>query len=311
MIEKEEVLVSICMITYNHESFIREAIEGVLMQKTNFAFELIIGEDCSKDRTREICIEYQNKYPEIIKLLLPEANLGVINNFLQTVKACSGKYIALCEGDDYWTDPTKLQKQVEFLEKNKSQNVIAVVTNCSTSDLNGKLIQENRIVIPPDNKSDIYNLHDFFRNNHFYPTLTILFESTYLKWIATEMSRMSNPFLGDWILFVLLHSKGNVGFINEVTASYRINPNSVTHSVNAVNRWKADFTIRKQLIQVLPTEYHKYLKSNYYGYFMIGMAYRKQKKYHLFLFYQLLSLFSNPINYFRQIFSVISDSIKK
>lgn len=112
------IIVSVLMITYNHENFIREAIEGVLMQKTDFPVELIIGEDCSTDSTRKICLEYKAKYPDKIRLLLPEFNLGVMRNFIETMQAATGKYIALCEGDDYWTDQYKLQKQVDFLEAN-------------------------------------------------------------------------------------------------------------------------------------------------------------------------------------------------
>lgn len=113
---KEVPLVSVCIITYNHEKFIREAIEGVLMQQTDFSVELVIGEDCSADSTREICLEYQRKYPDVIHLLLSDHNLGMHGNFFYTLNNCKGKYIALCEGDDYWIDPLKLQKQVNFLE---------------------------------------------------------------------------------------------------------------------------------------------------------------------------------------------------
>ena len=114
----EEPFISVVMITYNHENYIAQAIEGVIMQRTTFPIELIIGEDCSSDNTRKIVVEYAEKYPEIIKPLLPEQNLGMMKNFIQTMQAATGKYIALCEGDDYWTDPYKLQKQVDFLEAN-------------------------------------------------------------------------------------------------------------------------------------------------------------------------------------------------
>ena len=97
---EEEVMVSVCMITYNHEAYIAQAIEGVLMQQTDFPIELVIGEDCSTDRTRAICLEYQQRHPGIIRLALRERNIGMMPNFVQTLQACEGKYIALCEGDD-------------------------------------------------------------------------------------------------------------------------------------------------------------------------------------------------------------------
>lgn len=107
------------MITYNHELYIAQAIEGVVMQKTNFRIELIIGEDCSTDSTRKICEDYAIKYPEIIRLLPSVQNLGMSQNGIRTLQECKGKYIALLDGDDYWTDPLKLQKQVDFLEENE------------------------------------------------------------------------------------------------------------------------------------------------------------------------------------------------
>lgn len=116
---KPIVTVSVCMITYNHARYIAEAIEGVIMQRSTFPIELIISDDCSTDNTRDICETYQNRYPEILKLLpKEEKNFGVMANFVNTLLKCNGKYIALCEGDDYWTDPYKLQKQVDFLEAN-------------------------------------------------------------------------------------------------------------------------------------------------------------------------------------------------
>lgn len=119
-----EMMVSVCMITYNHVLFIRQAVEGVMCQQVDFDIELIIGEDCSTDNTREICRELQQKYPGRIKLLLPEHNLGVGGNLIATLNAARGKYIALCEGDDFWTDPLKLQKQVCFLEANPTVGLV-------------------------------------------------------------------------------------------------------------------------------------------------------------------------------------------
>ncbi|UCG42192.1 MAG: glycosyltransferase family 2 protein [candidate division WOR-3 bacterium] len=112
--------VSVAMITYNHERYVAQAIESVLMQETAFDYEVIIGEDCSTDGTRGIVADYSRKYPGRIRPLLHERNMGLhgMNNFIATLKACRGKYVAMLEGDDYWTDSMKLQKQVDFLERN-------------------------------------------------------------------------------------------------------------------------------------------------------------------------------------------------
>lgn len=116
-------LLSIVTITYNHEPFIAKTIEGVLMQQVKFPIELIIAEDCSTDGTRAICQRYAEEYPELIRLITSDSNVGAIANERRAMLAARGKYIAFCEGDDYWTDPLKLQKQVDFLESHPDYSV--------------------------------------------------------------------------------------------------------------------------------------------------------------------------------------------
>ena len=111
-------LVSIAIPVYNHELYIAKAVESVLMQETSFDFEIVIGDDCSTDKTREILLSFKEKYPEKINLLLAEKNCGVLRNSFNIFKNCKGKYIAMLEGDDYWSYACKLQKQVDFLELN-------------------------------------------------------------------------------------------------------------------------------------------------------------------------------------------------
>ena len=109
-------LVSVRVVTYNHESWIAQCLEGILMQRTAFPFEVIVGEDCSTDRTREVVIAYAERHPDTIRVLPPEANLGHQRNSFRIQQACRGKYHAMIEGDDYWIDPLKLQRQVDFME---------------------------------------------------------------------------------------------------------------------------------------------------------------------------------------------------
>jgi len=121
MKKKDDVtpLVSVAIIAYNLEDFIEEAIESVLSQNCTFPFEIVVGEDCSTDKTREILLSYQKKHPDIIRVLEHPKNLGLTPNSIATQNACRGKYIAMLDGDDYWTDPDKLQIQVDFLENNE------------------------------------------------------------------------------------------------------------------------------------------------------------------------------------------------
>lgn len=118
-----EPLVSVRILAYNHEKYITRAIESVLNQKCDFLYEILIGEDCSTDSTRLICLEYQKKYPDIIKLILNDNNIGLIKNYVNVTNEARGKYIACCAGDDYWCDDYKLTKQVDFLEKNSDYSM--------------------------------------------------------------------------------------------------------------------------------------------------------------------------------------------
>jgi glycosyltransferase involved in cell wall biosynthesis len=117
--QERQLMVSVCCITYNHESYIAEALEGFLMQQTKFSYEILIGEDQSTDKTRGVILSYMDKYPGRIRLLGHDKNMGAIRNQLSLFAEAKGKYIAMCDGDDFWTDPSKLQKQVDFLESHE------------------------------------------------------------------------------------------------------------------------------------------------------------------------------------------------
>ena len=135
-------LVSICCITYNHEHYIKDALDGFVMQKTDFPFEIVISDDCSKDGTRKVIDEYKAKYPNLMRDISPEQNMGAMRNFWYVQRNAQGKYVAICEGDDFWIDPYKLQKQVDFLEANndfsmcfhgaiiKNETDTEVITTC-------------------------------------------------------------------------------------------------------------------------------------------------------------------------------------
>lgn len=134
-----EPLVSAKMLTYNHRPFIKNAIEGILNQKTNFPYELVIGEDCSTDGTREIVFEYARKHPNVIRLITSERNVGAKQNSRRVDAACRGKYVAYCEGDDYWHRPDKLQLQADYLEKNHDCGLVH-------SDYDRFIVKENKLI---------------------------------------------------------------------------------------------------------------------------------------------------------------------
>lgn len=151
-----EIMVSVSMPVYNHEKYISQAIEGVLMQQTDFKFELIIGEDCSTDGSRRIIQDYERKYPDIIKVIYQPVNIGVNKNAYSICRSAKGKYWATCEGDDYWTDKHKLQKQVDFLENHPQYS--AVYHNVICVDKGGRPCKRTSINKYPHKAEQTYTL---------------------------------------------------------------------------------------------------------------------------------------------------------
>jgi glycosyltransferase involved in cell wall biosynthesis len=208
--------VSVLMLAYNHEKFIAQALDSVLMQQVDFNYEIVIGEDCSTDNTREILIRYQQEYPDKIRLLLPEKNLGMHDNFIQTFKACRGDYIALLEGDDYWTSPYKLQKQVDLLDAH------ADYTICFHSAL--VLYQDGSKgwCFPPENQEKkVFTLEDLLSLSNIMATASIMFRQGFIHEFPDWIYDVD---FVDWILQILLAQHGNIGYIDETMSVYRIHP---------------------------------------------------------------------------------------
>jgi glycosyltransferase involved in cell wall biosynthesis len=223
------------MITYNHEDYIAQAIEGVMMQQTTFPIELIIGEDCSTDNTHKICIEYQEKYPDKIRLLLPVSNLGMMKNFITTLNACKGKYIALCEGDDYWIDPLKLQKQVDFLEQNDDYGMVSTLRK-NFNQINSKMATPGLKFNEP---FKTYTFEDVITKSDIeIPTLTTLIRRNILLEYLDIYNSHSSELSGlDYCLWMYFSYRMKVAVLNEITAVYRILPNSASHSSDVNKLW--------------------------------------------------------------------------
>ncbi len=214
--------VSILMIAYNHEEYIVQAIESILAQKVDFEYEIVIGEDCSTDQTRQIVIDYKKQYPDKINLLLPELNLGMLPNFISTYKACQGEYIAILEGDDYWISPDKLQKQVNFLDKNID------FTICFTNTLHvwGNITREPEVFL--NNQAAVSTIENLLLLN-FIPTPSVMYRNKVVNEFP-EWYFMQG--MGDWTLSILLAEHGKIGYIDEVMSVYRIHDKGVWSSKN-------------------------------------------------------------------------------
>lgn len=220
-----EPVVSVVMITYNHEAYIAEAITGVLMQECNFDIELIIADDNSPDNTQNIVQSFKDhKYFGRIKYIKHIQNKGMMENFVWALNQTKGNYVALCEGDDYWTDPYKLQKQVDFLERNKS---------CVLCFHRSYKVYEGSIDLQKVNFNfqDRYNTKDILSANWIIYTATILFKNqfVYPKWFLIVKH-------GDYALQLFLSTLGELGFIDSYMSVYRKHSLGVSNSFgNKIN----------------------------------------------------------------------------
>lgn len=290
------IVVSISCITYNHAPYIRQCLDGFINQQTNFAFEVLIHDDCSTDGTDLIIKDYSEKYPSIFSPIFEEVNQystgKPFGSAVWNFPRARGKYIAICEGDDYWTDPLKLQKEVDILEKDET--LMGVFTNSMIVDKQGNILEDKRTKFYPGNKQGRYNLHDYFLNAPSYPTATVMFRNVHRQEILQKMKHTQNKYMGDWTLWAILHSYGDFYYLDEVTSAYRINPTSLTHTFDHVGRAKANMTICKSLKEVLPEEYGHYLEKAGWMYYSVANAYRKEKKYISMAAYLLSCFFRYP-----------------
>lgn len=247
---KSNPTVSICVQTYNHDKFISECLDGILMQETSFDFEILLGEDNSTDNTRQICIEYAKKHPSKIKLFLHDrSNVIYIDNtptgrynFIYNLNQAKGIYIALCEGDDYWTDHLKLQKQVDFLEQNKDYSICFHEVS-TKNELNQKIEKDN---ITNQNTPQTTTILDLAQENYIH-TPSVVFRNT-LKQFPPNFEK--SP-VGDYFLQLLNARSGKIYKIKDNMAVYRIHKGGV---------WSLDTSLNKQKKSI--QLYHLLVTSN-------------------------------------------------
>lgn len=248
----ENPLLSICIICYNQSTYIIQAIESVLSQQTDFTKEIIIADDYSTDGTREIVIDYRKKFPDLIKILPRASNVGPAKNFTELFYAANGKYIAYLEGDDYWTDNNKLQKQIDFLEANPDFSV------CFTDSL--EIFSED----PNDTRNYLRGgsytksettINDLiFRN--YIQTCTVVFKNKlfekFPKWY-TELK------MGDWPLHLLNAQYGKIKYLNFHSAIHRNHSSGVWSTQNILGK----IYLTLQAYDVLEANTELYKLSNF------------------------------------------------
>ena len=252
--------VSVLMVTYNQEELIAKAIDSVLMQRTGFDYEIVIGEDCSTDNTRNIIIEFGKKYPDRFRLLLNEKNLGGHRNFAQTLHACKGKYVAILEGDDYWTSPEKLQRQADFLDDHPE---------CA-------ICFHNVTEFYKDGNRESHNFFDHVRKEFF--TVEDLLPGNFIPTPSTMFRRGLFPELpdwyysvkmGDWPLHILNALHGKIGYIDEVMAVHLNHQGGVWFRTDWLERNEASIEVYDHLYTYLAGKYRRIVRRSLHNQYLI------------------------------------------
>jgi len=253
----KEILVSVCIPTYQQVDFIRECLDSILKQQTNFNFEILLGEDNSTDGTREICLEYAKIYQDKIRLFLhsrenniringkPTGRFSFLNNFSEA----RGKYIAFCEGDDSWIDEFKLQKQVNFLIENSDHGL--VFSSYKRFYEKKKIFEE----VSFENQKHLFtgNIFNSLILNNWISTVSVMAKMDLLIQHADYVNYTDNEFpMADYPAWLDLSYHAKVGLIEEPMAMHRILPNSASHSTVAKERvvfGEATYKIQKYFIE--------------------------------------------------------------
>lgn len=279
-------LVSIVCLTYNEEQFVRDTFDNFLSQKTTFPFEVLVYDDASQDSTPDIIREYAAKYPDIFRVTLYEENnfkkgLGFYGLRVGFNEA-AGKYIAYCEGDDYWCDDLKLQKQIDFLEAHPEYNVCAHETqirNDYDSKENGILFSHTKVNIFLDRtKRQHYTFEDTLTGNIFHIS-SMMFRNSPIQWPEWICGVTAL----DMVLFMMLAEKGDIYRLNDVMSVYRHNVSSITSTQrqfgNQVAFNNKSIELVSQMDEYWTHKYHKQISYVIARYYMSNMFCYLSKSY--------------------------------
>jgi glycosyltransferase involved in cell wall biosynthesis len=296
----ENPLVSVLVITYQHKDYIKECLDGILMQKTDFPFEILIGEDDSKDGTREICIEYAKKYSNLIRLFLhSRENNILINgsptwhfNSLYNMLSASGKYIALCEGDDYWTDSDKLQKQIEFLEANRNFSACTHLSDVVFENT----IMGNEYRFKRQIKKTLFTINDVLEHTPFH-TGSLVYRNKLLD--LEKMSRYGLFALNrDHPFLIILASSGPIKRLPDIMSTYRRNGGGISENIDYKRMYLANMDMADALSGYLKNFKLRsfYIKGHWHRYKMNDPKISYLKKWQHFIYFFISSFYIFPRN---------------
>ncbi len=233
-------MISIIVCTYNQEKYIAQAIESVLIQKCDEAFEILIGDDCSTDDTRVIVDEYQRRYPDVIRVICPIKNGGASQNMVRLINAARGEYLSICDGDDYWLRDDVLQKQVDIFRSSPNVGMICAKAKCYIQEL-----EEYQGTLGYAGAEDLMTM---LRDNRDVAAPTLAFRTELMLQCVKESNwYIEQNFFYDSVMAYWFAYNSKIKFIDEELAAYRILQNSACHAVD--NKKKRLYTKRYFMVK--------------------------------------------------------------
>lgn len=296
--------ISICILCYNHQDYIEKCLDSALNQKTDFAYEIVLGDDCSTDRSVDICVEYQKRYPKKIRLFLNETNQGLIRNYVNLLSQCRGSFIAICAGDDYWCDENKLQKQVSFLSNHPDYSMC--FTNAFVESINNGVTKRREVF------SDTFgNLGE----DKEYSGVEVALKRTIPASSVIFRNGLFDPIIllnreyyaEDMIVYLLLNQYGKLFGMSDITTVYVLHEGSITatkqstpiHLYQCKTTFKSiDLELNRKyhpiIANILSIEFYKAAKNEFK---------RGSKRLSIKYFIEAVSI--NPVSVFRQLWKSI------
>lgn len=232
--------VSVCVITYNHERYIAQALDGILNQQVSFDYEVVVADDCSTDRTGDILRGYAERHPRL-RIIRRPSNVGMMRNFVAALADCHGEYVALCEGDDYWSSPEKLQRQVDLLDATMEASMCAHNVAVIREDQPQVAVEEWQ-----GRRGRVWTLEDLLRYGSAGATCSLMFRSSAFGDVPDWYLTLHG---GDWVLQVLCATRGDLVYLPDTMAVFR------RHSRGAAYAASQKAAVRSESVVALPSKY--------------------------------------------------------
>jgi glycosyltransferase involved in cell wall biosynthesis len=277
--------VSVCVFTYNYEKYLAQALDSVLAQQTDFFFEIVIGDDCSTDTTRSVARQYAEKYPGKFVLSFNDTNIGGTRNWIRTMSRCKGKYIALLDGDDYFTDPDKLQKQYDTMEENRDLVLCFHSVEEKYDDISG----QDQIVAF---EKEWYTVEDLLERGWFIRTASTFFKNGVAP-VDPPAWVYDFPYRYDTILHVFLCMKGKALYLKDVMSVWRKHSKGMSKSffVDKIKNQQTEMALTRKLDEYTGHQYSKNTNayiSRIYAYLFFDILRSGERRRHISLLIECL-----------------------